>query len=83
LHDPLVSYEELGHEFSLKKNHFLSTIDSQHRFDAICYAVDHSAFAELTLEDFAKLCNKKPVLFDVKGRFVNTNAHTTFLYKSL
>jgi UDP-N-acetyl-D-galactosamine dehydrogenase len=73
VYDPLANAQEARHEYGID----LIKLEGQAPFDAIIYAVAHSAFMEMEAKDFARLCgvkrdadNANPVgvVIDVKAK---------------
>jgi UDP-N-acetyl-D-glucosamine/UDP-N-acetyl-D-galactosamine dehydrogenase len=62
-YDPLITKEEIE-KFGAKP---ITTLNTTNKFDAIIIKVKHRQFEELSLKDFKRLTNEKPVLIDVRG----------------
>ena len=66
IHDPLAAPDETRHEYNLE----ITELSAVGKVDAVIYAVSHNQFAELKINDFAKLCsngNGQGVVIDVKS----------------
>ncbi len=77
LYEPVLTIDELGHEFELDKEHFTWYLDKKNRYDGICYAVNHEVFQKYELKDLKEFCKRKSVFFDIKGDlFIHLTNHS-------
>ena len=78
LHDPLADREEVMKEFNIP---LVRKPEDKKPYDAIILSVRHTAYHKYSLNYLKKLCNKKPVLVDVKALFDRSPAEKAgFLY---
>lgn len=83
VYEPLVPYEEIEYKYLLDEETYIDLSTFKEKVDAICYAVDHNEFKNITLSSLRKLSYGRSVLFDIPGRFYQDNDRELFVYKSL
>jgi len=77
-YDPLLSLDEIN-GFNVKA---INKLDMG--FDCVIITVAHDEFIKMSLDDFKKFMNEKPVLIDVRGMFDKDIAiENGFYYKTL
>jgi UDP-N-acetyl-D-glucosamine/UDP-N-acetyl-D-galactosamine dehydrogenase len=64
--DPFASSDELNHEYGF-------SLEDQPKglYDAVVVAVSHTPYANMTEQEFQKLCQHDAILVDIKGIFRN------------
>lgn len=79
-YDPLVEDEEINDDFEAE----IVNWPPKEKFDCIIVFSPHKEFANISLEDLAKICQNKPILYDVKNFYREQEAKNLgFIYKSL
>ena len=81
LHDPLADHGEVMKEYNLP---LIRKPENKKPYDAVILCVRHAAYQRYSLNYLKKLCNRNPVLVDVKAFFDRSRAEKAgFLYWSL
>jgi UDP-N-acetyl-D-galactosamine dehydrogenase len=81
LHDPLADHREVMKEYNLT---LIRKPEDNKPYDAIIVSVRHTAYKKYSLTYLKKLCNRNPVLVDVKALFDRLMAEKAgFLYWKL
>jgi UDP-N-acetyl-D-galactosamine dehydrogenase len=78
LHDPLADHGEVMKEYNLP---LIRKPEDKKPYDAVILSVRHAAYQRYSLPYLKKLCNRNPVLVDVKAFFDRSRAEKAgFLY---
>jgi len=78
IHDPLADHREVMKEYNLP---LIIKPEEKKPYDAVILSVKHAAYQRFSLKYLKKLCNRNPVLVDVKAFFDRSRAEKAgFLY---
>ena len=75
VYDPYASAEEVKEEYQIE---LVKTIGSN--YDAVIIAVNHDRFGAYTMDKFAQLMNKNPIIMDLKGMYERPSTETGISY---
>lgn len=66
VHDPYAGPDDVLKEYGIK---LIEKPEGERPYDGVVVAVRHKAYADFSLEKLRGLCNKNPLLIDVKGLY--------------